>query len=303
MLKLERPDVIITTTNRPEVLDALAFIMTLFWKYLALSSVISLVYFGSFARSADLAAHRAIYDLSLLSGGGGADFTDVTGKMYLDWSDVCDGWTLTQHVRMIFVDRNGNTITNDFSFSSWESRDGSKFRYTMRSTTNDELNEQIEGRAQLHPGRAGGVALFSKPEESSMELPAGTLFPTEHLFLTIDHAMSGGHNLTRNVFSGTGDDSLNEVSAFIGPVIAPASVRPEEFSESQSLAESGLEGLRSWPVAMAYFPYGKGDHQPEFEVHFQLMENGVSPSMDLDYGKFAIRGLIKHLEYHSPPDC
>ena len=303
MLKLERLDVMITTTDRSEVLDALAFIMTLFWKYLALSSVISLVYFGSFARSADLAAHRAIYDLSLLSGGGGADFTDVNGKMYLDWSDVCDGWTLTQHVRMIFVDRNGNTITNDFSFSSWESRDGSKFRYTMRSTTNDELNEQIEGRAQLHPGRAGGVALFSKPEESSMELPAGTLFPTEHLFLTIDHAMSGGRNLTRNVFSGTGDDSLNEVSAFIGPVIAPASVRPEEFSESQSLAESGLEGLRSWPVAMAYFPYGSGDHQPEFEVHFQLMENGVSPSMDLDYGKFAIRGLIEHLEYHSPPDC
>ena len=296
-------DVKITTVDRPELLNMLAFTMSLFWKYLALSSVITLVCFGSSARSADLAAHRAIYDLSLLSGGGGADFTDVTGKMYLDWSDVCDGWTLTQHVRMIFVGRNGNTIINDFSFSSWESRDGSKFRYTMRSTTNDELNEQVEGRAQLEPGRVGGVALFSKPEESSMELPAGTLFPTEHLFLTIDHAMSGGDNLTRNVFSGTGDDSLNEVSAFIGPVIAPASVRPEESSESRSLTDARLEGLRSWPVAMAYFPYGKGDHQPEFEVHFQLMENGVSPRMDLDYGRFAIRGLIDHLEYHSPPDC
>lgn len=276
--------------------------MALFRKRVMFLFVLGLVYSETSAWSADLAAHRAIYDLRLLSGGSGADFTDVTGKMYLDWNDVCDGWTLTQHVRMIFLGRNGNAINNDFSFSSWESRDGREFRYTMRSTTNDKLNEQVEGRAELDPERVGGVARFSKPKESSIDLPAGTLFPTEHLFLTLEHAMAGGRILTRNVFSGTGDDSLNEVSAFIGPLIAPTN-EFDDLSQTNSSASAALNGLRSWPVAMAYFPYGEGDHEPEFEVHFQVMENGVSPGMDLDYGNFAIRGLIEHLEYHSPPDC
>ncbi len=252
--------------------------------------------------SADLAAHRAIYDLRLLSGGGGADFTDVTGKLYIDWNDVCDGWTLTQHVRMVFSGRSGNTRNNDFSFSSWESRDGNEFRYTMRSTTNDKLNEQVEGRAELDPDRVGGVARFSKPNDSSVPLPAGTLFPTEHLVLTLEHALAGGGVLTRNVFSGTGDDSLNEVSAFIGPLIA-ASDAHETLSQTNPSAAAALRNLRSWPVAMAYFPYGDGDYEPEFEVHFQVMENGVSPSMDFDYGSFAIRGVIEHLEYHPLPEC
>ena len=52
-------------------------------------------------------AHRAIYDLELLRGGGGADFTNVGGKMYLDWNDVCDGGTMTQHVRLFFSNANG----------------------------------------------------------------------------------------------------------------------------------------------------------------------------------------------------
>ena len=257
---------------------------------------------GMSAWSADLVAHRAIYDLRLLSGGGGVDFTDVTGKMYIDWNDVCDGWTLTQHVRMIFSGRSGNTLNNDFSFSSWESRDGNEFRYTMRSTMNDKLNEQVEGRAELDPGGVGGVARFKKPAKSIVSLPAGTLFPTEHLALTLEHALAGGRVLTRNVFSGTGDDSLNEVSAFIGPLIE-ATDGHEALSKTNPSAAAALRGLRSWPVAMAYFPYGDGDYEPEFEVHFQVMENGVSPSMDLDYGNFAIRGLLEHLEYHSLPEC
>ena len=276
--------------------------MALFCKRVILVLSFGLFYPGMSVWSADLAAHRAMYDLRLLSGGGGADFTDVTGKLYIDWNDVCDGWTLTQHVRMVFSGRSGNAFNNDFSFSSWESRDGNEFRYTMRSATNDKLNEQVEGKAKLDPERAGGVARFSKPDDNTVQLPAGTLFPTEHLVLTLEHALSGENMLTRNVFSGTGDDSLNEVSAFIGPLIS-ASDGYEELSKTNPSVAGALRGLRSWSVAMAYFPYGDGDYEPEFEVHFQVMENGVSPSMDFDYGSFAVRGLLEHIEYHPHPEC
>ena len=83
----------------------------------------------------ELDAHRAIYEIELLRGGGGADFTSVNGTMYLDWNDVCDGWTMTQHVRLLFSNPNGTTMQNDFSFSSWESRNGKNFRYSISSNT------------------------------------------------------------------------------------------------------------------------------------------------------------------------
>ncbi len=252
--------------------------------------------------AAELAGHRAIYDLRQLSGGSGSDFTDVNGKMYLDWNDVCDGWTLTQHVRLNFVSRTGRQIRNDFSFSSWESRSGHKFRYNMRSTTNDELNEQVEGRAELLQSGQGGVALFSEPEKGEIKLPPGTVFPTEHLFLIIDQAIEGESVLITDVFSGTGDDSLNEVSAFIGKLIEPGTNMDRRLIEQEEIANSLLL-FRSWPIDMAYFPYGGGDQEPEFEVHFTVMENGVSPSMDLDYGNFALRAEIEELEYHDVPDC
>ncbi len=60
---------------------------------------------------------------------------------------------------------------------------------------------------------------------------------------------------------------------------------------------------RSWQVAMAYFVHQGEDSKPEFEVHFRLMDNGVSSSMDLDYGNFSVRALLDHLEIQPQPDC
>ena len=51
------------------------------------------------------------------------------------------------------------------------------------------------------------------------------------------------------------------------------------------------------------FPFGGEDSRPEFEIHFEIFENGISPLMDLDYGTFAIRGTMKHVEFYPVPDC
>ena len=253
------------------------------------------------AGTVELDAHRAIYEIELLRGGGGADFTSVNGTMYLDWNDVCDGWTMTQHVRLFFSNPNGNTMQNDFSFSSWESRDGKEFRYSMLSKTNGNLNEKVEGDASIDPETGAGLARFTKPEEMELRLPAGTIFPTEHLFETIHHALTGGKILTRNVFSGTADDSLNEVSAFILPLLEQSSLGDLPMhSDSEA---NWSKGLKSWPISMAYFPFEGEDSEPEFEIHFELLENGVAPTMDLDYGTFSMRAEMKHLEFYPVPTC
>ena len=85
-------------------------------------------------------------------------------------------------------------------------------------------------------------------------------------------------------------------------IIEAVAPRIRRLIEQEEIANSLLL-FRSWPIDMAYFPYGGGDQEPEFEVHFTVMENGVSPSMDLDYGNFALRAEIEELEYHDVPDC
>ena len=54
---------------------------------------------------------------------------------------------------------------------------------------------------------------------------------------------------------------------------------------------------------MAYYPFGESNSAPEFEVQYRIMDNGVASNMDLDYGNFALRAVLDHLEYLPPPDC
>ncbi len=247
-----------------------------------------------------LSPHRAVYSMSLLNASSSSDFVDMKGQMLLDWADVCDGWTLNQRVRMIFTPRQGPSLENEFGFSSWESKDGTSFRYTMRTMTNGELVEEVDGRATL--SEAGGAAVFTLPEETEIALPKGTIFPTEHLFLVAQSAVDGGTVVHRPMFSGTGLDGLNDTTAFIGSEIKPGAM-PIMGETKRDAIILDLAQRRSWRVAMGYFPYSDTDSEPEFEVHFRLIDNGVSSSMDLDYGDFTIRALLDHLEFPPPPDC
>ncbi len=253
------------------------------------------------ASAVDLTTHRAIYDMQMLASRSGGDLADISGKMFIEWLDACDGWTVTQRVTMLFVPREGEPFENDFSFSSWESKDGKQFRYALKTMTNGDITEEVDGRADLNP-EGGGTANFVMPDEPPLALPEGTVFPTEHLFMTVDQAIAGKRMLARNVFSGTGPDSLNQVTAFIGREIAP-NARPLIGPEEREQAILDLGKLKSWQVDLAYFPIEGDDVEPEFEVHYRIMENGVASHLDLDYGEFAIRAVLQHLELLSPGTC
>ncbi len=120
--------------------------MIIFARRGLLAGVVALLAIGP-AVAIELSPHRAVYSMNILSVRSNSDFVDIRGQMLLDWSDVCDGWTLNQRVKMIFTPREGKPLENEFSFSSWESKDGSRFRYTMRTVTNGNVVEEVDGRA------------------------------------------------------------------------------------------------------------------------------------------------------------
>ena len=65
-----------------------------------------------------------------------------------------------------------------------------KASFVIRKLRDGDVAEETRGRAKLSgPGEAG-QAEFTQPEASTVELPRGTMFPTEHTLLLIRSAMA-----------------------------------------------------------------------------------------------------------------
>lgn len=250
----------------------------------------------------DLAPHRALYEISLAGTRNGSEITGLQGRMVLEWADACDGWTVNQKVRMDLSHLSGPPMRNEFSFSSYESKDGNALRFSMRSMADGRQYEEFVGAATRDS--AGGSVDFDTPENMALDLPGGVSFPSEHLFILVERVLAGDRVVSMVVFSGIGPDSLHDVTAFVGAEI-PAGSRPIETApEFDSASPFGdLAAMRSWPVAMAYFPHGQNELEPEFEVSYRLMENGVAGNLLLDYGEFSMRAVLEKFEFLEKPDC
>ena len=53
-------------------------------------------------------------------------------------------------------------------------------------------------------------------------------------------------------------------------------------------AREALGKMRRWPVTVSYFDEAAKDAPPEYILSFDLYENGVSGTLKLDYGSFAL---------------
>ena len=69
-------------------------------------------------------------------------------------------------------------------------------------------------------------------------------------------------------------------------VVGKEATKPGEDTHDRlrRSAESGR-----WPVVISYFNEATADAPPEYTLSFDLYENGVSGSLKLDYGAFALR--------------
>ena len=154
----------------------------------------------------------------------------------------------------------------------------------------DELQEEFRGLAKLPSPGAAGTAHYSMPEGQDVALPAGTIFPTEHVADLIAAALAGDNVLNREVFDGSGEDALTKATAVIGK--AKTVALPDAAGEEQR-----------WPVSIAYFAAEGDDTLPQFEIAFDLSPGGVLSNVRLDYGDFTLKADLEKLETFAPPDC
>ncbi|MGH6683844.1 MAG: EipB family protein, partial [Pseudolabrys sp.] len=75
------------------------------------------------------ASHRAVYAMKMSHSANGSELVDVRGSMTYEWQDACDGWTTTQDSQMKFFYQDGRTVGLGWKLSSWESKDGLRYRF------------------------------------------------------------------------------------------------------------------------------------------------------------------------------
>ena len=82
-------------------------------------------------------------------------------------------------------------------------------------------------------------------------------------------------------------------------VIGKEATKPAEDAKTAS----ALDGIRRWPVVISYFNEAATDAPPEYTLSFDLYENGVSGSLKLDYGSFALLARLRKLEILPATGC
>src|SRR5262249_14137355 len=80
------------------------------------------------------AAHRACYTMTLNSSRGG-DVVAASGTMGYEVIDACDGWAVRQRLSMTLTNSDGQDIKMVSDYATWEAKDGLKFRFHMKQTT------------------------------------------------------------------------------------------------------------------------------------------------------------------------
>lgn len=241
-----------------------------------------------------LLPHRAVYALSLGDLRSSSTLADAVGRFEFEWSDVCDGWTVDQRFRLALLYEDGVPVTFGWSLSSWESKDGRRYRFFIRRFDAEGELESVRGEAELGPD-GSGTAVFHDPERREVALPAGTLFPTHHTRHVLQQAEVGAAPLWTQVFDGSGGEGPFGVSAVLSRSLPPGA--------PAQLASPLLKGVPSWRVSLAYYGPEPDRLAPEQEQNLRLFANGVVDEMQLDYGDFALEADLAELTPLPRPDC
>jgi len=244
--------------------------------------------FSATAHAVDVSPHRAIYDLSLASAKSSSGIVDAKGSMLVEWADSCDGWTIDQRYRLSVTNDESENSDVTVSFSTWESKDGLSYRFFIRKLRDGEVAEEARGRAKLNGRGEAGRADFSQPEVMSIELPKGTMFPTDHTLLLLKGAAESQRFVSRPVFDGGELEGPSEVTAAIGQAAKPAT------------DAKALLAHRGWSIRLAFYKPDQAGSEADYEVGMKLLENGVAEDMTLDYGDMVVRAKLREIEAIKP---
>ena len=239
-----------------------------------------------------LVPHRAVYELSLAASRGARTIESARGRIVFEFTgDACDGYALKFRQVTVLQSAESGEKTSDLRTANFESGDGKTFRF-RNDTDQGGQKQTTDGEATRRDGSPLSVRLKS-PKRGQHALDGGAVFPNTQMRDLIEAARAGKSTLSERVFDGSDDgQKVYETLSIIGKRIEPGKTDGMEEAAKQD----GLATLPRWPVTISYFPLGRNDGTPVYTLSFDLYDNGVSRSLKLDYGDFALKGEMSRLD-------
>jgi len=250
-----------------------------------------------------LAPHRAVYEMSLATSRGGSGVTAVTGRMVYELTgSVCEGYTQTMRFVTQMVNQGGNTVLTDLRSSSWEEASGKRFRFNSSQFRDEKATDVTAGDA-ARANTSGDVKVeLTKPAKKDLSLSSRVYFPVQHSIALLQAASAGKGMFRADLYDGSekGEKVYDTVSVV-------GRLRPSGANRKLPLVKNAqvLDTIAAWPVSIGYFE-PKSDMQdavPVYELSFLFFANGVSRKLYIDYGEFAINGVLKDIVFHAPSKC
>jgi hypothetical protein len=247
-----------------------------------------------------LASHRAAYDISLADSSGPTPSSAVTpisatGLIAYEFrGSACEGYTSNFRQLTEMERSEGEPVSMQVNAMSFEEANGKSMRFQIDSRGLQET-PPVAGTATRGADDVLRVVL-TKPSAQTLDFGRDVLFPTQHIEHLIEAAKHGGGAMQARVYDGS--DTGAKIFATLS-VVGKEATKPDEDAQ----AASALGGVRRWPVVISYFDEAKTDAPPEYTLSFDLYENGVSGTLKLDYGAFALRARLRKLEILPTSAC
>ncbi|VAW16637.1 hypothetical protein MNBD_ALPHA09-1140 [hydrothermal vent metagenome] len=248
-----------------------------------------------------LAPHRAVYDMVLNPVSGSGQSAAGKGRMvYEIRGAACKGYSIS----MRWVTERGGTGDGggleDLQYVSWEAGNGDNFTFSSTRYVDRRIVEEMEASATKGKDGGPGKIELNTPKKAVAVLPAGTIFPTEHVRMVIADALAGKTVRNDRVYDVSDDGtSIYNTFALITPL--PVATRAEGLAKVPSLSE-----VQGWSANISYFLKGEessGEEVPDFEQTFALFANGVSTHMRLGTPNVIIEATLNQIEFLPKVAC
>jgi hypothetical protein len=255
----------------------------------------------NFAFAANLAPHRAFYVLEAdrLDDKGG--ITAIAGKLaYEITGNDCDGYAVNYRVANRYIQGEGSPQTQDIQMTSFESGDGRELDMKTKSYNNGNLDSEIRVKASIPKEGGIGSGELEAKENKTFEIVADAIFPTAWQKQLMTSAEKGESRAAAIVFEGSDDQKPTRAIGFIGTKKTAGKIA----SGADAATLDSLNKLNSWPVTVSYYTLdAQGDEPPTYSASFNMLENGVSTDLILDYGTYSLKGKLEKIEMLKAETC
>ena len=243
-----------------------------------------------------LAAHHAIYRLSLFSAKGSNAPAAASGAIDYDFTgSSCDGYTTNFRQLVELQPQEGDSKLNDTRTNTFENEAATEYTFNTKTATDGETADADAVAGQAKRGTDGRIGVDLKTPSGHVDIAADVLFPTQHLRRIIAAAERGDKILSADIYDGS--ETGRKLFHTLTVIGAPLTGAPDDAAGKVD----GLKGSRRWPVVISYF--GGEKDQPDYVLSSDLYEDGISRALKLDYGDFVLAGALDQLTLAPSTPC